>query len=511
METDLRTGLQWGVGTALWVASLVAVAPLIGVSPLAVAADAVIVATPGAVATAAIDTFGKAAQPLLMASLGVAVVGGAALAGTLVGRAPERRRKLGSARFLAPAVAVALYWASTVPPQIVGVVGAAATAVPPLLYTRLDRKAARSGTDHARRGALRRAAAGVGAVGVLGGAAAGGQAAGYGVDADRAGTALPNAKERTGRTVGTPNTGDGVAERTEGELGFDFGGMPPRVEPVEDHYVVDINTQDPTVDSENWSLSVTGAVENGYDLSFDELLNHPDAVSTPVTMLCISNPVGGDLISTTTWRGVPIDSLLEEAGVREEAVDLVTKAVDGYSEAVPVEVAREEDMFLMFGADGDTLSATHGFPARLLIPGRYGMKSTKWIEEIELSTESHTAYWERRNWDEEAVANTISYARAAAVQGDVAAVGGIAFAGNRGIQRVEVSLDGGETWSDAELEEPASEYTWRRWRYVFEREGREEVTATVRATDGTGTVQTEERTSNHPDGSTGWHEETFKL
>jgi DMSO/TMAO reductase YedYZ molybdopterin-dependent catalytic subunit len=510
MTAQYRGALVWGIGAALWVAGLVAVAPVAGAFLLSPPISAVVALSPGWLATAVIERLGAAAQPLLAAVLALAFVGAAAAAGYL----REQRREgpgLRSLGFWGPAAAgIGLYWLSPVPFEIPGVVAAAATGAPPYLFAYATRRAVRRGTDYARRGMLRRTAAGAAAVGVLGGLSAAGERVGVDVGAARSDDPLPERLKRgTGRTIGSPNTGNDTAVETEGEFGFGFGGMPARVERIEAHYVVDINPQNPTIDSADWELAVGGAVEEPYALSLDDLIEHPDTVSLPITMVCISNPVGGDLISTTTWHAVPLEALVDEAGVREAAVDVVTKAVDGYSEAIPLETAREMDAFVAFGADGATLTPSHGFPARLLLPGRYGMKSTKWLTEIELATEEHDAYWESRGWDEEAVINTLAYARGAArTEGEVA-VGGVAYAGVRGIQKVEVSRDGGDTWQEAELEDPPSEHAWRRWRHIFPAPDTEKVEVVVRAVDGTGSRQTREESNPHPGGSTGWHRRTF--
>ena len=509
MVSERRSVVIWMIGATLWVAALLAVTPVVGALMLAPPVSAVVALAPGWLATAAIETLGKATQPLLVAGVALSFV----VAAGALGFYRERYRngpRVPALGFWGPAVGgVVLYWLSPVPFKPVGVVAAGATGVPPYVFGYVTQRAVRRGTDHARRGLLRRAGAGAIAVGALGALSTVGERTGTNAGASRAGEPLPEQfKTRTGRTIGSPNTGNETAVKIEGEFGFDFGGMPPRIERIEDHYIVDINAQDPTIDSDDWTLEVTGAVEESYSLSLTDLIEHPNAVSVPVTMVCISNPVGGDLISTTTWQGVPLDALLDEAGVRAEAVDVVTKAVDGYSEAIPVETAREMDAFVAFGADGTTLSPSHGFPARLLLPGRYGMKSTKWVTEIELTTSEHDAYWEKAGWDEEAVVNTLSYVRGAARKGDEVVVGGIAYAGVRGIQSVEVSRDGGDSWQEATLEDPPSEYAWRRWRHVFPAPDVNRLEVMVRATDGTGTRQTGERSPPHPGGSTGWHRRT---
>jgi len=507
MHVDRRAGAVWGAAGIVWAVSLRLVRPVTG-DLLDPPVSAVVGAAPGWLATAAIEAFGGAAQTLLAVGSAAAFVVLLAVAGAL----------LGTTRTPLPAVAggfalaaLALYWLVPLPVRPVGLVAAAGTGLPPTIFVRAGRTTPWQGTDYARRRSLRRVVRGGAAVGALGALSQVSAWAGARVGPPRADDPLPERfKRETGRTVGGANSGTDEAAETTGDFGFDFAGMPPRVEDADDHYVVDINRQDPVVRADSWTLSVTGG-ETEYDLTLDDLIDHPDAVSVPATLVCISNTVGGDLISTTTWQAVPLDSLLDRAGVPDDAVDVVTRAVDGYSEAIPVEAAREMTAFVAFGAGGSTLESAHGFPARLLLPGRYGMKSTKWLTEIELATEDHAAYWERRGWVERAAVNTLAYVRGAAQRDGEVAVGGVAYAGDRGVDRVEVSRDGGETWHEADLEAPPSPHAWRRWRLVFPAPDADEVTIVARATDGTGERQTAESTGPHPGGSTGFHEKTISL
>jgi DMSO/TMAO reductase YedYZ molybdopterin-dependent catalytic subunit len=548
MRATTWRGGVWTAAGLLWLAAAYAVAPLTGGFLLEPVVRVVVRSTPGPVATAAIETFGKSAQPLLAVGVGLGAVAVLAVAGAawpaVARRLPVRPRSTRWVGLSVLALGVLVLLAVDGALVPVSALAGVATVVPPaLLLSAADRATRGGGTDLARRGVLSRTALGAVAVAGLGG---GSRALSglVGADEPPRGSGQPlDQKRAVGRTVtdsegspeatstsapdadtdtpaGTPleetttaasattvatDAGSTPSTPEDDPFGFDFGSMPRRVGGIGTHYVVDINREDPRVDADDWRLEVTGHVDAPYALTHDELLASEAAVTRPVTMVCISNQVGGDLISTTTWTGVPLAALLERAGVRDGAVDVVTHAVDGYSEAIPLSVAREERVMLAFGADGRTLTPAHGFPARLLIPGRYGMKSTKWVTEIELSTSEHDAYWEARGWDEEAVVNTLSYIRSIERREGMTAVGGVAYAGVRGIQAVEVSVDGGETWAEAELEEAPSEYAWRRWRYVFERDFSKSYTAAVRAIDGTGEVQTGSRSPPHPGGSTGWH------
>jgi DMSO/TMAO reductase YedYZ molybdopterin-dependent catalytic subunit len=543
-------GVVWFAAGLAWVVGLLAVAPLVGRSPLTPAIAWAVRASPGPLATFAIETFGKAAQPLLGAGVVAVLAAGLAAAGAAWPAVHERlpwkpspvaARKSGLLILAVAGGALSLAAGG----GFVGAVAAAAAAVPSALVLSAGDRTGRPGrTDLARRSAIRRAGFGVAGVAGLGVGARAIRNLGLGggdPTLGRAGQPLDGAengsdgganavaeKRDTGRTITSTAaaTASGTVTETESApedataaaetattgsgggddpFGFDFGEMPARVGSIDDHYVVDINSDDPLVDTDGWTLDVTGHVDAPYALDYEALLDHEGAVTRPVTMVCISNVVGGGLIGTTTWRGVPLAGLLEAAGVREGAVDVVTRAADGYSEAIPLSVAREKRVMIAFGADGVTLTPSHGFPARLLIPGRYGMKSTKWVEEIEVVTDEYDAYWERRGWDEEAVVNTLSYVRSVHRQGERTAVGGVAFAGIRGIDRVEVSTDGGDTWTDAELEAPPGEYAWRRWRHVFERDVGRSDEVVVRATDGEANLQTREESGPHPGGSTGWH------
>ncbi|WP_136687729.1 molybdopterin-dependent oxidoreductase [Halorhabdus amylolytica] len=517
-------------GAIAWVLGMMAVGPLVGGDPVQVAAQTVIEAAPGPVATWAIETFGSYAQPLLMIGVSIGIVAAGAGFGLLTARVdpgPRRRLQVAYALtltlvlttgggFYVAGGGISTRWMlatilSIVPPGTVWWASAETGARPV-----------------GRRRALERMSIAGGSV-LAGGVVA--QLLGQGPPREgvQPGDPLDPVEEKTetGTTTPTPTaTGDGDSLGTRSEtdgvvvssstsdeaFGFDFEGIPALVGSAADHYVVDKNVSPPRVNTDVWSLSIGGAVEDGREYTFEELRTHPDRREMTVTMVCISNTVGGNLIGTTDWVAIPVRTLLEDAGVTETAVDVVTRAADGYSEAIPWSVVRErEDIVLAVGMDGKTLPAEHGFPARLLIPGRYGMKSTKWVTDFELATEDHEAYWEQRGWDEEAVVNTLSYVRAVQRRGDRIAVGGIAYGGLRGIDRVEVSVDGGSTWADATLEDPVSSHARRRWRYVFDRPDTGPLDIVVRATDGEGNRQTSSQSPSHPGGSTGWHSVTVSL
>jgi DMSO/TMAO reductase YedYZ molybdopterin-dependent catalytic subunit len=284
------------------------------------------------------------------------------------------------------------------------------------------------------------------------------------------------------------------------EAGFDVPGLASLVTPNDDFYTVDEEIVDPIVDADAWRLRVGGAVEAPFELSFDEMLALPQ-IEQHATLECISNPVGGDLISTATWTGVPVASLLERAGVAPDAVEVVFRAIGGYSDSLPLAHARRPVTIVALGMNGRVLPRAHGYPARLLAPGYFGMKQPKWLEQIEVVTEPYLGYWEQRGWVKAAVVRTMSRVDGYGEVGAGTFVAGVAFAGDREISRVEVSLDGGATWADAEPERPLSSLTWRRWRLRFDPDAAPEIV--VRAIDGDGVAQTVAPMEPHPSGATG--------
>lgn len=314
--------------------------------------------------------------------------------------------------------------------------------------------------------------------------------------------------------VGTTSAGRWLVARAQQVAGVmaRLAGLSPRITPTEAHYVVSKNLFDPSVDEDGWKLRISGRVDRTLELTLDDLRSMP-SVTRPSTLICVSNPVGGELIGTSEWTGVRLADLLAAAGPRAEARELVLRAADNYSDSFPLDAALREGTIVAYLQNGEPLDARHGFPARVLVPGIYGMKNVKWVEEIELADDDHQGYWQTRGWSDEAVVKTMSR-----IDTDVAvrlgdgrvAVGGVAFAGLRGVRAVEVSLDDGERWLPAEVEPAPNGLSWVRWAAVVEvDEGRFEVR--VRATDGEGTVQTAEATRPLPDGADGHHRRSVRI
>ncbi|WP_181684715.1 molybdopterin-dependent oxidoreductase [Halorhabdus salina] len=529
MARSRTTALFWGAGALAWVLGMVAARPLVGGDPTLVVAQTVIEAAPGSIATWAIETFGKYAQWLLVVGVSLGIVGAGGAIGIALDRGGFNIRRRVQAAY---AIALGVFAITASGFYVAGdgissrwLLATVLAVVPPgaVWWAQVGPRG-----PVGRRRAMRRMSGAAGTVlagGVLARVLGESRSVG-GVQPDteldpvdektETGTTTPAPTGTPGKeTLESRSETDGIVvtrANSDDAFGFDFEGMPDRVGTAQDHYVVDKNISAPTVNTQQWELTIDGAVMDRRTLSYDELREHPAARELTLTMVCISNTVGGDLISTTDWTGIPIKTLLEETGVQTDAIDIVTHAADGYSEALPWSVVSDrEDIFLAFGMDGKTLPRSHGFPARLLIPGRYGMKSTKWVTDIEVSTADHEAYWEQRGWDERAVINTLSYIRAIQRRGEQIAVGGVAYAGIRGIERVEVSLDDGKTWADATLEAAPSPYAWHRWRYEFTQPNAEALNVRVRATDSEGNRQRGVRSNPHPGGSTGRHSVTLSL
>lgn len=280
------------------------------------------------------------------------------------------------------------------------------------------------------------------------------------------------------------------------------------ITPTVDFYQVSKNAFDPQVDARRWKLEVMGLVDNVLSFSYEEFKRLP-SVEQQATLACISNEVGGDLIGNAMWRGVRLKDLLAEAGLKQGIVDIVLRASDDYSDSISIERALSDQTLLVFEMNGEPLTSEHGFPVRLLVPGIYGMKNVKWITRIEAVDFDFKGYWQRRGWDDRAEYKTMSRIDSPykATRGE-ATVAGIAFAGDRGISKVEVSIDGGTKWEQAEIKPAASSISWVLWqRRVNPNPGKHRLL--VRATDGKGQTQTSQYAPPAPSGSSGYHSITL--
>jgi hypothetical protein len=281
------------------------------------------------------------------------------------------------------------------------------------------------------------------------------------------------------------------------------------VVPNDRFYRIDTALLVPSVDVATWSLRVHGLVERETTLTWDELLALP-MFEQYVTIACVSNKVGGDLVGNAKWTGVRLREVLDIAGVSSSASQLVGRSVDGFTAGMPtawvMDPAREP--MIAVRMNGEPLPPAHGFPARLIVPGLYGyVSATKWLSELELTTlENFDGYWVPLGWSKEAPILTQSRIDTPQGGSSVGAgrvpIAGIAWAPDRGISRVEVAIDG--SWREAELSTPISDATWVQWVVPWDATpGRHEIV--VRATDGTGEVQENRPTPPAPDGARGWH------
>lgn len=283
------------------------------------------------------------------------------------------------------------------------------------------------------------------------------------------------------------------------------------VTPNNHFYRVAIDIIDPTVDASGWSLTVDGLVgSSGKQYSLPQVQALPQ-MSQYSTFECVSNNVNGNLISNALWQGVKISDLLSDAGgVQGGAAYLVFYSVDGYSVGVPIAKALMADSMLAYNMNGAPLPTGHGFPLRAVVPGLYGMMSAKWIKRISIIGNPYEGYWQTRGWTNNAAVFTETFIAVPGLPVSLSAGGGkliiagYAFAGDRGISKVEVSFDNGNTWQEAQLKKPISNLTWALWAYEYTPPGTGSFEVIARATDGTGQVQTSDVTGTFPYGATGY-------
>jgi DMSO/TMAO reductase YedYZ molybdopterin-dependent catalytic subunit len=289
-----------------------------------------------------------------------------------------------------------------------------------------------------------------------------------------------------------------------------LSGPSPALTPVQNFYVVSKNIgSDPTVDGQAWRLAVGGLADRPLKLSLTDLRALP-SVTEFVTMECISNDVGGQLMSTGSFKGVRLSELLAQANPQASATWVGFKARDGYSESLPMSlVTGAPEILLAYELDGAPLPVSHGYPARILIPGHYGMKGPKWLESIELVNHEAGGYWEQQGWDHNAVIKTTARFdiphKGDIVKRGTVALAGVAFAGTRGIGKVEYSADNGARWSEATFESPLSPLTWVIWRASWTPSAEGSYTLKVRATDLAGKVQDKTEAGSYPSGASGYH------
>jgi DMSO/TMAO reductase YedYZ molybdopterin-dependent catalytic subunit len=276
--------------------------------------------------------------------------------------------------------------------------------------------------------------------------------------------------------------------------------LPDGITPQAEFYSISKNLEafDPKLKEASWKLKLKGLVKSPREYTLAELQARP-AQNLELTMICISNAVGGGLIGNAIWTGFSFKSLLDEVGIQPSARFVIWRAADGYTESLPLAQALEQDVLLVYGMNGEALSQKHGFPLRVLIPGRLGMKQPRWITEIELSATDVTGYWVERGWSKSAFVGTMSRIDSP----EIKEISGIAFAGTKTITKVEVSTDGGQNWRVAELLPRRSKYAWQRWRSPWTPQpGSHQLVVRAYAD---GVMQSEEQRDALPEASSGWH------
>jgi DMSO/TMAO reductase YedYZ molybdopterin-dependent catalytic subunit len=491
-------------------------------SPVLDVGDRAIDRAPRALKDFAIETFGTKDKPILLASIGLVLVVYAAVIGVV---AVRRSVAVGTAGICAFGVVGVLAAAARrsggsvidgTPSAVGAAVGAAALwwicrrlGTPADVVEMVDDGEAHTpGVEPAAVGISRRSvlARGGGLLALL--AVAGGGAAAIG----RAIASRFSAAESRA-AVRLPAPIEALAPLPAG-ASVDVAGMTPFITPNRDFYRIDTALTVPQVPIEGWELRIHGMVDRELRISFDELLGR-GLREYDITLTCVSNVVGGELVGNARWLGVRLDELLAEAGVQADADQVVGRSVDGYTCGFPVDAATDgRNAIVAVAMNGEPLPLEHGFPARLVVPGLYGyISATKWLTEIELTTfERFESYWVPRGYADRAPIKLMS--RIDSVDGlgtlarnadGLAAIGGVAWAQTIGISAVEVQIDDGP-WMPAELGESLGKDTWRQWAYRWTPAAAGRTSIRCRAIDGNGVIQTEERTEPLPDGASGHHQ-----
>ncbi|WP_088316959.1 molybdopterin-dependent oxidoreductase [Kineosporia sp. R_H_3] len=510
----------------LGVADLAAGVVAPGASPVLAVGRAAIDLVPGPLKDFAVSTFGAYDKVVLLAGIGAVLVAASAVAGLLARRRPAAGLAL-VVLLGAAAVASAVTRPDVDPglagilraavPTVLGVVAGGAALV--LLARRV--RSARAVTGGASSGLPAELPAELpadlpvaeppvadlprrpvlGSLLAVGGTAVLAGAGGRVLAARRAAAVRPS-------DLVLPRPADPAAA-LPAAVEVDVPGVTPFVTANRDFYRVDTALTVPRVDAGTWRLRLHGLVEREVTLSLDDVLAEP-LVERTMTLTCVSNEVGGRLAGTSRWLGLPLKSLLEKAGPLPDADMVLSTSADGFTASTPLAALLDgRDALLAVGMNGSPLPVDHGFPARMIVPGLYGyVSATKWVVDLEVTRfDRATAYWTRRGWAAQAPVRTFSRidvpASFAQVPAGRTAVAGVAWAQHRGVDAVEVRVDGGP-WQPATLGAVPSLDTWRQWVFAWDAEPGQH-TLEVRATDATGDPQPQTRRPPRPDGATGWH------
>ena len=473
--------------------------------------------TPGPVKEWAISTFGTADKLFLTVMVLVVI----ALIAALAGIAETRRRPIGSAAIVvAGAIGCAAVLSRAgatvvdIVPTLIGTVcGVAALRLLTSDRFRVDSKTGVQKTDISKSEAADAADTDRGrrlslvTLGLLGVGVASGvlgvviSRLTSSVSGDRQSFALPKAKRAA------PPIPPSVQP-----AGVD---LPSFVTANDDFYRIDTALSVPQLSRTDWQLRIHGLVDREVTYRWADLERF-ELVEQVVTLTCVSNPVGGELISNAVWTGYRVRDLLADAGVKPESDMVLSTSVDGWTAGTPIEALTAEDAILAVGMNGQPLPVEHGYPARLVVPGLYGyVSATKWVVDLNMTRfDRAEAYWTRLGWSARGPIKTESRIDVPRSGADVAlgpvTFGGVAWAQHRGIRAVEVQIDDGQ-WQQATLGDSYSDDTWRLWSFPWEAKDTGFHKITVRATDNDGYTQTPDRADPVPDGATGWHSITFAV
>lgn len=459
----------------------------------AVLGDMFVRAAPGDLATFFIESLDHWAMRILV---GLVLIGAVLAGGEILWRTSAAGRpRFASAAALAGTAGIAVIVLGP-PAGTSKVASGAVVSIGAVVYgltSDLVHRSVAGPVDRSRRSTLRLAAGGAGALAVAGGVAGWllQRLAGPNTDVELVAPARP-------ATI--PERGDWP----------EIEGLTPEITATDDHYVVDINLFSPNVEAEGWRLSVGGLVDSPLELSFEELQDRFEIVEEYSVLVCVSNEVGGNLVGNSAWGGVRLRDVLGSAGVGAGAVDVVFTGADGYTDSIPLEAAMAPSTLLAVSQNGAPLQQDHGFPCRVRVPSIYGMKNVKWLQSIEVVDRDFNGYWAERGWSDTAIIKTQSRIDVPrdgeeVTDGEEAWIAGIAWAGDRGLSKVEVSVDGGKSWTRTMLKDPVAQNSWQQWAYRWTPSGSGEVELLCRATDGTGEVQTDKEAPPHPSGAAGWH------
>ena len=280
------------------------------------------------------------------------------------------------------------------------------------------------------------------------------------------------------------------------------------ITPVDQFYVTSSHAE-PAVDIGKWSLTIDGLVEQPLRFDYDDI-RKIEAYETTLTLECISNEIAGPLIGNANWRGARLRPLLDRARLKPSAKYAILYAAEGYTTGHTTERLLRENNFLAYGMNGEPLTRVHGFPLRILLPGKYGMKMPKWLTRIEFVDKEHLGYWEWMGWSntgERQLQSVIDDPREGAqIEGQSFVITGWAITNDTGVAKVELSTDGGDTWSLCQIfSNPMPTQVWAFWRYVWANPPRGKHEIQVRATDTNGKLQTSSHSNEWPDGATGYH------